>query len=159
MLRPLDVAPDIVYFTDCLPTYFVKPGTASQAEAIRNHYGSFAATQNPPLPPADLPTRPTPRELVRRTITEESPTLRAQIAEAAAPTIVTLGQEAADVLAAIADADRILLAPGTDYGHARTVAVAGHRMRWLPLIHPGNRSAAWLRRHQRWTQDVAATGQ
>jgi hypothetical protein len=156
VLQPLGIAPENVYFTDCLPTYFVKRGLVSEAQAIRGVYGPFAAAQTPPLPVADLPTRPSPQELVRRAIAEEGRTLRAQIAEAAAPTMVTLGQEAADVVAAIAGADRVGLAPGEDYGRARTITVAGWRMQWIPLVHPGNRSALWRRQHQSWTRVVAA---
>ncbi|HEY1574606.1 MAG TPA: hypothetical protein VGG05_24960, partial [Pseudonocardiaceae bacterium] len=33
VLRPLGIAPEQVYFTDCLPTYFIKPGSGGQAEA------------------------------------------------------------------------------------------------------------------------------
>jgi hypothetical protein len=39
VLQPLGIAPENVYFTDCLPTYFVKPGLVSQAQAIRGVYG------------------------------------------------------------------------------------------------------------------------
>ena len=158
VLQPLGVAPENVFFTDCLPTYFIKSGTASQATAIREVYDPFAAAQSPPLPPADLPSRPSPPDLVRRAIAQEGPTLRGQITQAAAPTIVTLGQEAADVLAGIADTDRVPLALRSDYGRARVLTVAGHPMQWVPLVHPGNRSNAWRRQHQQWAHTVAAAG-
>jgi hypothetical protein len=158
VLTPLGVAPEEVCFTDCLPTYFVKSGAASQAVAIRDAYSPFAAAQSPPLPPADLPSRPSPTKLVHRAVTEEGPTLRAQIAEAAAPTIVTLGQEAADVLAAIADADRVVLTLEAGYGRTRPVTVACRQMRWMPLIHPGNHSPTWKNQHQQWTQAMATGG-
>jgi uracil-DNA glycosylase len=158
VLQPLGVAPEDVFFTDCLPTYFIKTGTTSQATAIREVYDPFAAAQSPLLPPADLPTRPSPPNLVRRAIAQEGPTLRKQIIQAAAPTIVTLGQEAADVLAGIAGTDRVPLALGSDYGRARALTVAGHQLRWVPLVHPGNRSNAWRRQHQRWAHTVAAAG-
>jgi hypothetical protein len=46
-----------------------------------------------------------------------------------APTIVTLGQEAADVLAAIAYADRMRLTINADYGCAWAITVNGRQMR------------------------------
>jgi hypothetical protein len=154
VLRPLDVVPEQVYFTDCLPTYFVKSGSAAQASAVHAFYGSFAAAHNPPLPSADLPTRPSRRRLVQRAIAEEGPVLVAQMADAAAPTVVTLGQEAADVLAALADAEAVRLTPDEEYGNLRTLTVGGRQTRWLPLIHPGNRDRQWRGRHDRWTLSV-----
>jgi hypothetical protein len=155
VLQPLAIAPENVYFTDCLPTYFIKSGAVSQSTAIRGAYGPFAAAHRPPLPTADLPTRPSPQDVVRRAIAEEGQTLRTQIEKAAAPAIVTLGQEAADVLAAIAGSDRVLLAIGESYGRARTIGIAGRRMQWVPLVHPGNRSDNWRRQHQLWARDLA----
>jgi hypothetical protein len=156
VLQPLGLTPDHVYFTDCIPTYFIKRGNGSQAKALQNCYSPFAAAQNPPVPPADLPARPSTSALVRRAIAEEGPTLRAQIADAAAPTIVTLGQEAADVLAGIAGLDSVVLLPTAGYGRARPINVGGRRMEWMPLVHPGNRSNQWRHRHQQWIQEVAA---
>jgi hypothetical protein len=155
VLRPLGIAPEQVYFTDCLPTYFIKPGSGGQAEAMAA-YDPFARSQNPPLPTADLPTRPPPRRLVHRAITEEGPALRAQLTDAAAPMVVTLGQEAADVLAGIADAEPVRLTPGDDYGNLRSVTVDGRQMQWIPLIHPGNRDSQWRARHEQWKQFAAA---
>jgi hypothetical protein len=75
-----------------------------------------------------------------------------------APTIVTLGQEAADVLAAIAYADRMRLTINADYGRAWAITVNSRQMRWLPLIHPGNRSQSWKPCTSGWTQAMAAGG-
>jgi hypothetical protein len=113
VLRPLGVEAEQTYFTDCLPTYFIKSGNNTQATAIRDRYEPFAVAQRPRLPQADLPGRPSTTELVRLAVAEEGPTLRAQIAEAAAPIIVTLGQEAADVLARIAGVEHVPLTPGS----------------------------------------------
>lgn len=154
VLRPLGVTSEQVYFTDCLPTYFVKPGGAAQAKAVHKLYDPFAAAHNPPLPTADLPTRPTQSRLVHRAVAEEGPTLLAQLADAAAPTVVTLGQEAADVLATITDTGVVRLTPDEDYGDVRTVTVGERRMRWLPLIHPGNRDPRWRSRHDQWKQST-----
>jgi hypothetical protein len=60
VLKPLGVETGQVYFTDCLPTYFIKTGNNSQTTAIRDRYEPFAVTQRPRLPQADLPSRPSP---------------------------------------------------------------------------------------------------
>jgi hypothetical protein len=154
VLTPLGVAAGDVYFTDCLPTYFVKSGPGSQAAAIRERYEPFARTQRPRLPEADLRARPAAKDFVRRAVAEEGEELRRQFAEAQAPTVVTLGQEAADVLAGIARADEVVLTAGDGYGSARSVHVGGVEMRWLPLVHPGNSHEAWRRAHQKWVRTV-----
>jgi hypothetical protein len=96
VLQPLGVGPEQVYFTDCVPTYFIKSGTGSQTEAIRDRYSPFAAAQSPPLTPADLPARPSTSELVHHAVNVDGPVLRSQIADAAAPTIVNAGWTAPD---------------------------------------------------------------
>jgi hypothetical protein len=107
VLDPLGVTPSTAFFTDCPPTYFVKDGPGSQGERIRTVYLPFAARVG--LEQADLPSRPGPQELVRRSTTEEASILLDQLAGSHAPRIVTLGQEAADVLAAIAGAEQVTL--------------------------------------------------
>lgn len=149
VLEPLGIDADAVWLTDCLPTYFVKSGTGSQGAAMREVYDPFAASV-PTLQSADLPSRPTPRALVRRAVEEEANELLRQIAEADAPTIVTLGQEAADVLAAITGADRVVLDLGPAYGERREITAAGRRRGWIPVTHPGNRAPSWAQRHRRW---------
>jgi uracil-DNA glycosylase len=117
---------------------------------------SVRASGGAMLPQADLPTRLSTLDLVQRAIVEEGATLRVQIAEAAAPIIVTLGQEAADVLCALASVDRVLLVAEEGYGSARPVTIAGREMRWIPLVHPGNRSDHWRHQHRQWKQAVEA---
>ena len=80
--------------------------------------------------------------------------LRRQILQSAARRIATLGQEAADVLAGITKADSVLLDTGPGYGVSREIVVDGHRIEWLALTHPGNRSPAWARRHSEWARSV-----
>jgi hypothetical protein len=148
VLRPLGVPAGRTHFTDCLPTYFVKRGSSSQTAAIRKVYDPFAARHGLPL--ADLPERPAPKDLVRRAVAEEGPHLARQLADAAAPPVVTLGQEAADVLTRLRSADPVVLAPGPNYGRAHHITLGCHGIEWLPLVHPGNRSERWRRAHRDW---------
>lgn len=149
VLEPLGTRPDRTYFTDCLPFYFVKSGKGSQGQRIAEVYQPFAAEHG--LPPADLPPRPKPADLVRRTVAEESDELRQQIIEAEAAQVATLGQEAADVLAAIAGVEPMALRPNEAYGTPYPVKVGDTPLAWIPLTHPGNRTPVWRARHQLWT--------
>jgi uracil-DNA glycosylase len=150
VLKPLGVAPSTVYFTDCLPFFFVKDGAGSQAERIRAIYQPFAKRMGLPL--ADLPPRPGTRELVERSLEHESDVLLGQLNDAQAPRVLTLGQEATDVFARLAGAERVVLRPEADYGRPRSVRVAGAWREWIPLTHPGNRTSIWAHRHQAWRE-------
>lgn len=153
VLTPLGVDPEQVYFSDCLPTYFVKAGPGSQGARIHDVYDAFAASATGSLAPADLPTRPTPRALVARAVAQEREILLAQLADSAAATVVTLGQEAADVLAALTGHHRVVLNTGPDYGRHHVLRIGARATGWLALTHPGNRGAAWAVRHLRWMTD------
>lgn len=148
VLTPLSIDPDRTWFTDCLPYYFVKKGRGSQGDRIAEVYQPFAAQHG--LPPADLPSRPAASGLVRRTLTEEKEDLTRQFAEARAPRVVTLGQEAADVLTGLAGVERVVLRADASYGTPRSVTVGGTKLEWLPLTHPGNRTPAWREQHKQW---------
>lgn len=154
VLGAFGLTPDDVWFTDCLPTYSVKPGKNSQLDV----YHPFAATQDPPLPDAELPLRPSPSQLVSNAVTEEGVELRKQLLEADAPAVVTLGQEAADVLAALTGADRVVLAPDADYGREHEIAFDGHKLRWTALTDPANHGDVWQQCHARWVLNHSAGG-
>ena len=142
VLTPLRLAPGDVHFTDCLPTYFTKPAKTADV------YGPFAAERD--LPCAELPTRPSPSQLVSRAIAEEGVELRKQLLEADAPAVVTLGQESADVLAVLTGADRVVLTPDETYGREHEVTLDDRKLSWIALVHPGNRGEVWRRRHLEW---------
>ncbi len=150
VLAPLGVTADDVHFTDCLPTYFVKHDKTAEV------YGPFAEERD--LPDAELPARPSPSQLVSRAIAEEGVGLREQLLEADAPAVVTLGQEAADVLAVLAGAARVVLAPDESYGREYEITLDGHKLGWIPLTHPGNHGEVWQQCHARWVLNHSAGG-
>lgn len=152
VLAPLGVSPERTYFTDCLPYYFVKGGEGSQRARIDEVYRPFAIEHS--LPAWDLPPRPDKDQLVARSLAEEADVLGAQIAESGASRIVTLGQEAADVLAGCFAVARVLLRPDAGYGVPRPLARAGRATDWIPLTHPGNRTPVWTGRHRRWAAEA-----
>lgn len=152
VLDPLGVSPDRTYFSDCLPNYFVKTGAGSQGQRIRTVYNEFAATVGEPLHLADLPDRPKPGQLVERAIRDERNELLDQIQQSGAARIVTLGQEAADVLVGIAGLAEINLGTRLDYGAPRKAIIGTRALEWIPLTHPGNRTPHWVARHDEWAR-------
>lgn len=82
--------------------------------------------------------------------------LRAEIIQAEAPLVVTLGHEALDALREIADevaGVQSRLAPN-GYGEVGYLRVDGRRHDLLPLVHPGFRrqtsDARWLEAFEGW---------
>ncbi|PPK70846.1 hypothetical protein V5P93_002708 [Actinokineospora auranticolor] len=147
VLEPLGLDPCATYFTDCVPTYFVKTGPR-QTRAM-NEYDRFALTTGLPL--ARLPRRPAKPDLVRVALRTEGRELLRQIREADAPVVITLGKEAADILAGLTGTDRVPFRVTGDYGSTRVVPLGGRELRWIPLIHPGTRhDVAWRNCHTRW---------
>ncbi|SDD08166.1 hypothetical protein [Actinokineospora iranica] len=147
VLEPLGLDPRSAYFTDCLPTYFVKPGER-QDRAIRE-YDEFAVAAG--LSASVLRRRPDKRDLVRIAVQTEGSELLRQFRDSAAPTVVTLGKEAADVFAALTGTDRVPFRLTGEYGVSRAVPLGGREIRWIPLVHPGvRRDIGWRNCHARW---------
>ncbi|MBK7904632.1 MAG: hypothetical protein IPJ97_18225, partial [Proteobacteria bacterium] len=161
VLEPLGLDVGDVAFTDAVPWFFVKDGAGSQGEAIRERFGPIAASIG--AAPGSLPKRPTTRQLVELANGPlRRDALRAELVEAAAPLVITLGQEALDAIRAVADrcdGVQVRLAPSDDYGSRGHLVVGGHRMRLLPLVHPGfQRQTArqdWKEQLKRWTHRCA----
>jgi hypothetical protein len=153
VLRPLRIPAERTYFTDCLPYYFVKTSPGSQGHRIDHVYQPFATAHG--LPQANLPHRPPIRELVRRAIADETVNLQDQFRESGADTVVTLGEEAAAVFAAIVGVKPPTLRPGTTYGQPRPARINGRRIDWIPLTHPGNRAPTWRSRHAEWAANAS----
>lgn len=107
------------------------------------------------LPQANLPHRPPIRELVRHTIADETVNLQDQFHESGADTVVTFGEEAAAVFAAIVGVKPPTLRPDTNYGQPRPARINGRRIDWIPLTHPGNRTPAWRSRHAEWAANAS----
>lgn len=166
VLAPLGIDPDDVWYTDAIDRFFIKSGGRrnQQGDVIRNTYDRFAATRHG-LDPANLPPRPTPAELVHLATTDHRDRLRADIVNATPPLVITLGEEARQVLAGIADhtsgPPTTPLTHGdaieTDYGHTGDILIAGVTSRWCALVHPGNRSDYWTRLHARWITTASAS--
>ncbi|MFM2183141.1 MAG: hypothetical protein RJB61_1435 [Actinomycetota bacterium] len=166
MLAPLGISPADTWFNDAVDTFYVKHGgrTPQQGDVMRDVYDRFAASRSHRTP-ASLPPRPSPATLVETAVRLHRDRLRDDLVEASPPLVVTLGEEARSVLAAIADTASgpatVTLTRGAtaerSYGRRGEVLVARRRMEWLALKHPGNSDPYWTRLHDEWTAR-AATG-
>lgn len=157
ILGPLDVPTERTWFTDAIDTYFVKSGRGSQGAAMTERYGPFASAAG--LPAASLPPRPSIRSLVALAVTEHRDRLRDELVASRAPTVVTLGEEARQVLGSIVDdADGPPVeALGTKdpgdaarYGKCGSIRVDGRTLEWMALVHPGQRTDTWTKLHDSW---------
>lgn len=156
VLLPLGLDFDTTWLTDALPFFFVKYGTKDrreQGDVLDVVFNPFAVASGR-WEPARLPRRPSPTGLVRVAAGEEQERLRGELLESGSPVVLTLGEEARQVLAAIADrasgppTNRLSV---EDYGGAGDVVVDGRTVRWHALVHPGQRSRRWAAAHDAWT--------
>lgn len=158
VLRPLGVEVDDTWFADSVDRFFIKRGGASrqQGDVIDAVYQPFAVEAG--LPIASIPARPTPTRLVDIATSEHRERLRRELMEASAPLVVTLGEEARQVMIGVVDdasgpplqpLDRRSLRPDL-YGEAGMVRVDDTQAAWYSVVHPGNRDRAWCRLHDGW---------
>ncbi len=103
VLAPMGIAREATWFTDAVDRFFVKSGgwVRQQAEAMAEAYAPFA--DRAALPPASLPSRPSASELIRTALQDHRERLLTELAEAAPPLAVTLGEEARQVLLGLVD--------------------------------------------------------
>lgn len=151
ILEPLHLTRDQVCITDCLNSSRLNPG---QATRVADTYTPAAEALN--LPECTLEPVPAGEAgIVRESIEDHVDRLRAELAEAAPSVIVTLGNAALRIVAALVTAHdghvpRRLTADG--YGTPSTVRYDGRLIEWLPLVHPrnGERHRDWRETHARW---------
>ncbi len=154
VLDPLGLDLNSVWLTDALPFFHVHRGQGTQGDAMSQRYDAFAAQAG--LQPHDLPDRPTPAQLVHRAVTEEAGRLRNELKESQAPLLITLGNEALAVAAALLSAALPpKLTAGNNYGKRLPAELDGHEFEVLPLVHPGQRGQAWRATHDLWMAQQA----
>jgi hypothetical protein len=81
--------------------------------------------------------------------------LNDQFHESGAHAVATLGEEAAAVFAAIVGVQPPALRPDTSYGQPRPAWIGRRCIDWIPLTHPGNRTATWRSRHAEWAAEAS----
>ena len=163
VLIPLRLADDEVAFTNVVPWFFVKSGRGSKGEAIKQRFEPFGIENG--VDPGSLPPRPTPHQLVEIARSDNRrDSLRAEILEADAPVVVTLGQEALDSVRAVTDrcaGVQSRLAPA-GYGTRGEVVIGSTTFELLPLAHPGfvrqTTRADWKDALAQWTEADQSDG-
>lgn len=163
VVRHLDADAEDCWFSDVVDQFFVKSGGTKrreQADAIADDYTPFAQAVG--LPVASLPARPPAHDLIELALSRHRHRLRAELEEANAPVVVTLGEEARRVLQGIADDSdgpatlplergRISTSPST-YGAPGRVVVGTTDAQWYALVHPGQRQEPCTGWHDAWIE-------
>ena len=145
-----------IWFTDIVNRYHVhRRGAGSQGYALDTVFSRFAAAAG--LRPANLPTRPDRRRLVAVAVAEHADRLRAELIESAAPLVVTLGEEARQALALIADdssgtpTEALKLARMDDrYGSRGMIRIGRYSADWITIVHPFQSNPDWTALHNAW---------
>jgi hypothetical protein len=143
-LTPLGITAARATFTDVYPVFLVKRATGGRREqggAIREEYDSVAPRMG--MPVCSLPSRIPSARLPGLAASAFGERLVADLSAAAAPLILTLGEEVWNTLLAIpslrARPPRQNFSDlyGEAYGATGSLTVNGRQVGWLPLVHPG----------------------
>lgn len=146
--------------SDCLDHYCWKFGSATsrgQGGLVDEEYAPRAKRGGWPV--VRIPERPSPALLVQQALDVHRTRLEKEIDRAAAPEVVTLGAEPYLVLRGLfppKEAEKVPaqlpLTPEL-YGKPLIVLLRGRRVKWWPLIHPGNHNPPHQRMHDNWRGD------
>lgn len=143
-LAPLGVAVDDYFVTDCLPTSMMSDGV----EGVVTGEGVYAAlAEELGLPAVDMRQHPSENAIVAGAESQHD-RLRRQVEASGASTIVTLGNAAARVVAAMSGQAGGAL-DETTYEEPRLATIGDRNLTWHALVHPAVR-APWVERHDQW---------
>jgi uracil-DNA glycosylase len=109
--------------------------------------------------PEGLPSHPSEEDIVKRALETELPRLRSELDAAHAPIVISLGNAALRVMAALLGVgDAPLLSPNlSTYGQARSVHFDEREVTWYPFAHPGA-PKPYQHAHKVWFDDAPAAG-
>lgn len=200
-LRPLDMSADEAAFTDVYPVFVVKGRAAGARKGVadvteeshaagkkksRREQGDAIAVEYDTIAGAlarhrsTLPPRPSPKALPAKAARRFAERIVADLEEANAPLVITLGDEAMQTLRRIpalrpqppVEALTELYALDAYGRREGSLRVNGGPVRWLPLAHPGllkgkpstegeidpeRRSLhGWNLLHSRWSESAGA---
>jgi len=149
VLRPLGTDRARAWITDCLDTYFESTGAARRLAEPAMVAGMLRLGI---VPPRHHP-HPSENEIVRAALADHRDRLIDEIREASPRVLVSLGNAALRVVAALsacADAPRKLSPDPALYGKPLKASVAGTTFEWIPLAHPAA-PAPYQRAHAAWS--------
>ncbi|WP_159081700.1 hypothetical protein [Nocardioides sediminis] len=151
ILDPLrDAGAGSTFITDCLTTYRLSGGAAAR---LRDTYDPMVKVTSG-LPAASLRAHPSESQIVREALDQQSERIRGQIAAARPQLLVSLGNAASRVVAALSESDKSGKLEPDDYGRPRPVSISGTDVIWIALVHPAT-PAVWQERHRQWLVEGA----
>jgi hypothetical protein len=182
-LEPLGLSAREASFTDVYPVFVVKRNKRGglvrrreQGDAISTEYDPIAESLG--FPQSSLPDRPSAKTLVRQSLEQFRGRLIADVETSNAPLVLTLGDEALQVVRGVSElkpsapAESLTDLYGSAYGRSGSLEVNGRRVEWLALAHPGLLKGApttddvdpakrsvpgWNRLHSDWQVRVGRT--
>jgi hypothetical protein len=143
-LRPLGFIRDDAFITDCLVTARASVGVARR---LNDRY--LPVVEKLGAPPADLGPHPSEREIAQEAISEHGARLARQVLAADPDVVVTLGNAAARVIAALGSRPGQSVLRPDSYGEDRHVMLGGRSFCWIALVHPAT-PREWADRHRAW---------
>lgn len=157
ILRPIGVGRRETCISDCLDTARLN---ASQAARVNDTYTVAEALG---LPTCTVPFVPTgERGIVSVAAEGHLDRLRQEISQATPQLVVTLGNAALRVFGLLAETPHpqpLALARRSN-GQPLVADIGGHRVSWLPLVHPrsGERTPPWPDIHAYWEATASTVG-
>lgn len=180
-LSPLGIEADAAAFTDVYPVFVIKSasrgrdGRREQGDAIRDEYDAIAGDLGTSR--SSLPSRPTAKRLVNDAVQLFRARVLHDLEAADAPRVISLGDEALQVLRQIpelmptAPAVTITDLYGASlYGRPGELTINKRRVEWLALAHPGllkgepgpvdldpqkRTGPGWNWLHEQWARNLA----
>jgi hypothetical protein len=148
VLRPLHTPREQAWITDCLDSYFTSTGAAARLAdpAIVDTLARLG------IPSPEHRPHPSENDIVREALASQRERLVAELNAAKPRMVVTLGNAALRVLAALATGGpfpRKLSAAQGAYAKPLLATIAQHQFEWLPLAHPAA-PAPYQRAHEAW---------
>jgi hypothetical protein len=148
ILRPLRIPRERAWITDCLDTYFTSTGAAARL----SEPAIVGALARLGIPPPEHRPHPSENDIVREALAGHRDRLVADLTAAKSRLVVTLGNAALRVMAALAGGGalprKLSYAPAL-YAKPIGATIAQHSFEWLPLAHPAA-PAPYQRAHEAW---------
>ena len=152
ILSPLRLSLNEAWVTDCLNEYHMSEGVRTR---LREDIGEALARIN--HSPSELRRHPSETTICRGAMRSHRERIASELEQAGAPVAVTLGNAALRVFSEIVGRTDVprLVADANRYGDPIDIQFAGHRIRWYPVCHPGQRDPDYRSAHRAWMAKVA----
>lgn len=154
-LEPLGLRREDAWLCDLVPHSCMNRG---QEKAIKDLYAPLAERHS--LPPVNWPA--VPEKLIDDARSKQ---ILAELSEASARVVVTLGDQPLRWFTRKFGSERLLRRYGKDpqnYGRLHDLEIEGRALRLLPLVHPrqaaglGRHNPGWRKVHRDWMRNGAA---